>query len=163
MIESVRKKDLFTLIQPLLPKCHSLAMSLLPDDLQAQQLIVDSFTQCLLKEKSLWLDRDWDESDKKDQLHLRRLMLKSWIKVMVHLGMRRATQLQIRYEGVEQREFYQLDASTRVVAWLKYDQGWSISEIESTLGLKKFEVIEKVHNSRFILTGGLNRTQELQG
>lgn len=163
MIESVRKKDLFNLIQPLLPKCHSLAMSLLPDDLQAQQLIVDSFTQCLLKEKSLWLDRDWDESDKKDQLHLRRLMLKSWIKVMVHLGMRRATQLQIRYEGVEHREFYNLDASTRVVAWLKYDQGWGLSEIETTLGLKKFEVIEKIHNSRFILSGGLDRTQELRG
>ena len=162
MIHSVRKKDLFSLIQPLLPKCHSLAMSLLPDDLQAQQLIVDSYTQCLLKEKSLWLDRDWDESDKKDQIYLRKTMLKSWIKVMVDLGVRRAAQMQIRYEGSAYKEYYHLDPSTRAVAWLKFDQGWSIQEIESSLGLKRFEVIEKIHNSRFILSGGLNRPQELR-
>ena len=135
-------------------------MSLLPDDLQAQQLIVDSYTQCLLKEKNFWLDRDWDESDKKDQIYLRKMMLKSWVKIMVELGVRRASQMQIRYDGTEYKEYYHLDPTTRAVAWLKFDQSWTVPEIELALGLKRFEVIEKIHNSRFILAGGLSRAQE---
>ena len=153
IIYLVLKKDLFNLIQPLLPRCHSLAMCMLPDDLQAQQLVIDSFTQCLLKEKQTWLEREWDEDDKKMQMALRKQFLKSLMRAIVDLGTRRANQVTAPYEGQEFRQFYSMDARTRAVAWLRFQQGWSLEDIERALSMKRHEVIEKVHNARFLMMG----------
>ena len=149
----MRKKDLFTLIQPLLPRCHSLAYCLLPDDLQAQQLVIDAFTQCLLKEKHVWLTREWDDKDKKSQVQQRKTFLKSMIRCLVDLGVRRAAQISTPYEGQEFRQFYQMDPRTRAVAWLRFQQNWPLEEIERALSMKRYEVIEKVHNARFLMMG----------
>ncbi len=150
---SVLKKDLYTLIQPLLPRLHSLAMCLLPDDLQAQQLVIDSFTQILLKEKESWLTREWPLDDKKQQIGLRKTFMKSMVRALVDLGIKRTAQLHTVYEGSDFKQFYQMDTRTRAVAWLRFNQGWPLDEIERTLAMKRHEVIEKVHNARFILMG----------
>lgn len=128
-------------------------MCLLPDDLQAQQLVIDAFTQCLLREKEIWLTEDWDESDKKYQQILRKQFFRSLVRVIVDLGVRRSTQLTVSYEGKDYKQFYQMDAKTRAVAWLRFQQGQSLEEIERGLGMKHHEVIEKVHNARFLLMG----------
>ncbi len=128
-------------------------MCLLPDDLQAQQLVIDAFTQCLLKEKHQWLTRSWDEQDKKSQLQLRKLLMKNLVRSMVDLGVRRSVQLGVTRGPEDFKQFYQLDARTRAVAWLRFQQGWPLDEIERTLAMKRHEVIEKVHNARFLLMG----------
>jgi hypothetical protein len=153
IIYFVRKKDLFNLIQPLLSKCHALAFVIIPDDLQAQQLVIDAFTQTLLREKHSWLERAWDEQDKKQQINQRKLFLKLMFKALVTIGVRRAGQVNTVYEGVEFKNFFQLDARTRVVAWLRFQQNWSMEEIERALQMKRHEVIEKVHNARFLMMG----------
>lgn len=128
-------------------------MCLLPDDLQAQQLVIDAFTQSLLKEKQEWLAREWDERDKKAQLQLRKLALRSMVRTIVELGVRRAAQLGMGQALPDFKQFYQMDARTRAVAWLRFQQGWPLDEIERTLAMKRHEVIEKVHNARFLLMG----------
>jgi hypothetical protein len=153
IIMSVLKKDLYTLIQPLLPRLHSLAMCLIPDDLQAQQLVIDSFTQILLKEKESWLNREWPLDDKKQQIGLRKTFIKSMVRALVDLGIKRTAQLHTAYEGSDFKQFYQMDTRTRAVAWLRFNQSWPLDEIERTLAMKRHEVIEKVHNARFILMG----------
>ena len=153
----VRKKDLFGLIQPLLPRLHALAMCLLPDDLQAQQLVVDTFTLCMLKEKKSWLEKQWDEEDRKSQIHLRKQFMKSLVAHMVDLGAKRSLQLWAELPDVElvrqHPKFFQLETKARAIAWLRFGQSWSVEEIEKVLGLKRFEVIEKIHNARFLMLG----------
>jgi hypothetical protein len=128
-------------------------MCLLPDDLQAQQLVIDAFTQCLLKEKQTWLAREWSSEDKKSQMQMRKLFLKSMFRSMINLGLKRSTQIATPYEGREFKEFYHMDPLTRAVAWLRFQQGWPLDEIEKGLNLKRHQVIEKIHNSRFLLMG----------
>ena len=164
----VRKKDLFVLIQPLLPRLHSLAVCLLPDDLQAQQLVVDTLMLCLLKEKKIWREREWDEENAKIQLQLRKQFMKSMVTHMVDLGMKRSLQLWTTLPDVElvrqYPQFYQLETKARAVAWLRFGQNWSMDEIERVLQLKRYELVEKVHNARFLMLGQppvLPRTREV--
>lgn len=132
-------------------------MCLLPDDLQAEQLVVDALTLTLLKEKRTWLEREWDEADRKSHTHLRRQFMRSLVTRLVDLGIKRSAQLGVTLPDAEitrqHPQFFQLEPRTRAVAWLRFQQGWSMEEIERTLGLKRFELIEKVHNSRFLLMG----------
>jgi len=153
IIYFVRKKDFFNLIQPLLSRCHALAFVIIPDDLQAQQLVIDALTNCLLRDKHSWLEREWDEQDKKQQIHLRKMFLKQMFKAMVDIGVRRAGQMNTPYEGREFRNFFQLETRTRVVAWLRFQQSWTMEDIERALQMKRHEVIEKVHNARFLMMG----------
>lgn len=132
-------------------------MCLLPDDLQAQQLVVDTFTLCLLKEKNVWFDQKWDEEDRKSQIHLRKQFMKSLVAHMVDLGVKRSLQLWTELPDVElvrqYPKFFQLETKARAIAWLRFGQSWPVDEIEKVLGLKRFEVIEKIHNARFIMLG----------
>lgn len=80
-------------------------------------------------------------------------MLKSWIKSLVELGVKRSTHVMANYDGEDFKTFYHLDIKTRAVAWMKFQENWTIPEIEKCLDLKRFEVIEKIHNARFILMG----------
>ena len=130
-----------------------MAYCLLPDELQAQQLVIDAFTQTLLKEKQVWLTREWDDNDKKSQLQQRKAFLKTMVRCVVDLGVRRAAQISTPYEGHEFRQFYQMDPRTRAVAWLRFQQNWPLEDIERALGMKRYEVIEKVHNARFLMMG----------
>ncbi len=153
----MRKKDFTALIQPLLPRLHSLAICLLPDDLQAQQLVTDALTTCLLKEKRAWLEREYDPEDRRAQIHLRKLLMKSLVTIMVDLGARRAAQLRASLPDNpvvrDFPQFYRLDPKARAVAWMRLRQGWGMEEIERMAGLKRHEVVEKVHNARFLLMG----------
>lgn len=130
-------------------------MCLLPDDLQAQQLVVDTLMLCLLKEKKVWREREWDEEDRKLQMHLRKLFMKSMVSYMVDLGVKRSQQLWSTIPDSEMvreySQFYKLETRTRAVAWLRFGQGWAVDEIERTLGLKRFELVEKLHNARFLM------------
>lgn len=130
-------------------------MCLLPDDLQAQQLVVDTLMLCLLKEKKVWREREWDEEDRKLQMHLRKLFMKSMVTYMVDLGVKRSQQLWSTIPDSElvreYSQFYQLETRTRAVAWLRFGQSWPVDEIERTLGLKRFELVEKLHNARFLM------------
>lgn len=157
-IDAVRKKDFFALVQPLQPRIHSLAICLLPDDLQAQQLVIDAFTLCLLKEKNIWLMRDSEDmQDRRKLMIMRKQFLRSWIAALVDLGGKRAAHLQgsLPHSEVatEHPIFYSLELRTRAVAWLRFRQGWGMEEVMRTLGMKRYEVLEKIHNARFLLAG----------
>jgi hypothetical protein len=153
----VRKKDLFSLVQPLLPRFYSLSVALLPDDLQAQQLVVDAMTLCLLKHKDTWLERAWDVQDRKGHVLERKLFMKTYVRHLTDLATKRAAQLGPSLPDGElvqaHPQFYRFDVRTRAVGWLRFQQAWSVDEIGRTLGMPRHEVIEKLHNMRYLMLG----------
>ena len=63
----MKRKEFFQLLQPLTEKLYRLAWSLVPDDLQAEQLVIDSLNAYLLKEKKQILrSRSLEEMNNKD-------------------------------------------------------------------------------------------------
>ena len=132
-------------------------MALLPDELQAQQLVVDTMTLCLLKDKATWLEREWPETDRKLQVLERKLFMKTYVRRMVELAAKRVTQLGVSMPDTEvvaqYPQFYRLDVKARAVAWLRFQQGWSLDEVGRTLGMPRHELVEKIHNARYLMLG----------
>ncbi len=141
-------------------KLFRIAYNLIPDDLQAEQLVVDGFNAYLLKEKKNILRRTVDFDNKKETAALRRFFFKGILKYVGDIGIRRSAQLieQLKLTiPTEYRPFYSLDPRVRLVMCLRFDAKLSVEEIEEVLQLPRYAVIEKIHNGRFLLMNDLNK------
>ncbi|WP_408097406.1 hypothetical protein ACJVC5_00430 [Peredibacter sp. HCB2-198] len=160
----MKRKDFYQLIQPLTDKLYRVAFALIPDDLQAEQLVIDGMNAFLLKERNSIMFRDVNLENKKETLILRRHYYKGILRFLVDIGTRRAIQLneQMRItRPPEYNSFYSLDPKVRVVMSLRYDSQFTVEEIEDILFIPRFEIIEKIHNGRFLLLNDLNKGANL--
>jgi hypothetical protein len=160
----MKRKDFYVLMTPLIEKLYRYAFTLIPDDLQSEQLVIDSLNAYLIKERKNILRREVDMTSKKDLQLLRRFYFKGILNHMCEIGTRRSTQLieQLRVGlSKEYSAYYSLDAKVRFVMALRYDALFSVEEIEDILQLPRYEVIEKIHNGRFLLLNDLNKGMSL--
>jgi hypothetical protein len=155
----MKRKDLLQVTGPLADKLYRFAFMLIPDDLQAEQLVIDGFNAFLLRERKSILRKELDLENKKDVLLQRRQLFKGILRSMGEIGIRRALQLseQMRLTKPEEFElFFSLDPKVRFVTALRYEAQFTVEEIGEILQVPRFEVIEKIHNGRFLLMNKLN-------
>ena len=156
----MKRKEFYQLTLPLLDKLYHFAFALIPDDLQAEQLVIDSLNAYLIKEKKNILRRELDLTSKKETLILRRSVYKGILKYMCDIGVRRSVQLleQMKVSRPGDYEaFYNLEPRVRFVISLRYEAQFSVEEIEEIVQMPRYEVIEKIHNGRFLLLNDLNK------
>jgi hypothetical protein len=156
----MKRKDFYQLLAPLTDKLYRFGFTLIPDDLQAEQLVIDSFNAYLLKERKTLLKKDVDLTNKKESQYLRRIHFKGILRHMCEIGARRSVQLidQLRLSLPEgYSPYYSLEPKIRFVMSLRYDAQFSVEEIEEIVQMPRFEVIEKIHNGRFLLMSNLNK------
>jgi DNA-directed RNA polymerase specialized sigma24 family protein len=156
----MKRKDFFELVAPLTDRLYRFAYVLIPDDLQAEQLVIDSFNAYLLKERKRLLKKEIDLSNKKDAQFFRRSHFKGILKYMCEIGSRRSVQLadQLKLSLPEgYTAFFGLEPRIRFVMSLRYDAQFSVEEIEEIVQIPRYEVIEKIHNGRFLLVNNLNK------
>ncbi|MES2527485.1 MAG: hypothetical protein V4598_10375 [Bdellovibrionota bacterium] len=155
----MKRTEFFQLVQPLTEKLYSMAFALVPDDLQAEQLVIDSMNAFLLKEKKSVLIKMVDLESKKNVQLLRRTYYKSLLRYMCDIGVRRSNQMgeaSLAVAVEEFQPFFALDAKVRFVMKLRFENQFTVEEIEEIAQLPKYEVIEKLHNGRFLLLNDLN-------
>jgi DNA-directed RNA polymerase specialized sigma24 family protein len=160
----MKRKDFYLAVQPLTEKLYRFAYTLIPDDLQAEQLVIDGVNAYLLKERKNLLKKDLDLNNKKEILLFRRATFKGILRYMCDIGIRRSTQLNEQMKlgrPEEYAAFYTLDPKVRVVFGLRYDSQFTVEEIEEILHIPRYEVIEKIHNGRFLLLNDLNQGMTL--
>lgn len=156
----MKRRDFYLLLQPLNEKFYRLAHTLIPDDLQAEQLVIDALNGYMLKEKKSILNRDFEIEQKREAQVLRRQIFKGVLRIMCDIGLRRATQLNDQMKLSKPREFktfYALEPKVRMVITLRYDHMFTVEDIEDIMQMPRFEVIEKVHNGRFLLMNELGK------
>lgn len=156
----MKRKDFYQLALPLTDKLYRFAYTLIPDDLQAEQLVIDSINAFLLKEKKSILNRAIDMTSKKETQLIRRVYFKSILKYLCDIGVRRSVQLSEQMKVLRPKEFapfYALEPKVRFVISLRYEAQFSVEEIEEIVQLPRYEVIEKIHNGRFLLLNDLNK------
>ncbi len=156
----MKRKDFYQLSLPLTEKLYRFAYTLIPDDLQAEQLVIDSINAYLLKEKKSIMKREVNIESKKDTQILRRTYFKSILKYLCEIGVRRSVQLSEQMKVLRPKEFapfYSLDPKVRFVISLRYEAQFSVEEIEEIVQMPRYEVIEKIHNGRFLLLNDLNK------
>ena len=137
-----------------------MAYALVPDDLQAEQLVIDAMNAFLLKEKKGVLLKDVDLASKKNSQLIRRNYYKSILRYMGEIGVRRSSQMgehSIAVDPEDFRAFFNLEPRVRFVMKLRFEGQFTVEEIEEITSLPKYEVIEKLHNGRFLLLNDLNR------
>jgi DNA-directed RNA polymerase specialized sigma24 family protein len=152
----MKRKDFFQLLQPLTEKLYRMAYSIIPDDLQAEQLVIDALNAYLIKEKkSILAARDLETLTKKDIQVRRRFYFKGIIRYMGEIGLRRSVQLKLK-KSTDFQSFYQLEPKVRLTLSLRYDFQFTAEEIEDITGMPRYEVIEKLHNGRYLLLNDIN-------
>lgn len=157
----MKRKDFYQLLQPLTDKLYRMASNLIPDDLQAEQLVIDSLNAYLIKEKSkIIAAREFNALSKKDVQLQRRFYFKGLLKYMSEIGVRRSTQLTDQLSlsrPANFQSFYGLAPKVRLIISLRYDFQFTVEEIEDITGMPRYEVIEKLHNGRFLLLNDFNQ------
>lgn len=155
----MNRSEFFQLVQPFTIKLYRFAFALLPDDLQSEQLVIDGMNAFLLKEKKRILKREVDFTRSKELQLLRRSYFKALLRTMGEIGIRRAQQLseQMKISRPANYEtFFSLDPKIRFAIKLRYEAQFKVEEIEDILQIPRYEVIEKLHNGRFLLMANLN-------
>jgi len=136
-------------------KLYRVANNLIPDDLQAEQLVIDSLNAYLIKEKKkIMAAREFESLSKKDLQLQRRFHFKGILHYMCEIGVRRSSQLvgQMKFSRPSDFQlFYALEPNIRLVISLRYDFKFTVEEIIEITGMPHYEVIEKLHNGRFLL------------
>lgn len=156
----MKRKDFFQLVQPLTPKLYRFAHAMIPDDLQAEQLVIDGFNAFLLNEQKEIMKKEIDLEDKKDFQIIGRKYFKGILAHIASIGIRRSGQLSHQTRvGVPEsyKSFFALEPRIRAATYLRYIAQLSVDEIEDVLQIPRFEVIEKLHNGRFLLLNDLNK------
>jgi hypothetical protein len=157
----MKRKDFYQLVLPITDKLYRMAFRLIPDDLQAEQLVVDSLNAYLIKEKKkIIAASEYELLSKKDIQILRRLYFKGILRYMGEIGCRRSSQLvdQTKFnQPSDFQSFYGLAPKVRLVISLRYDFQFTVDEIEDIASMPRYEVIEKLHNGRFLLLNDFNQ------
>jgi hypothetical protein len=156
----MKRKEFYALTLPLTDKLYRFAFTLIPDDLQAEQLVIDSLNAFLIKERKSIMKKEVDLNSKKETQILRRIFFKGLLRYMGDIGARRSVQLieQMKVERPEEfSAFYSLEPKVRFVISLRYEGQFTVEEIEEIVQIPRYEVIEKIHNGRFLLLNDLNR------
>ena len=135
-------------IQKIIPELFSFGFALIPDDLQAGQLVIDALASvsALNKEKLVEI------TDAKDD-ELRKIFLseikREIYRNMFQIGKRRCDQLrELCQEKNKFQTFYKLSVSKRAILFLKQKAHLSFSEIEFITGIERLEIISRLHVSR---------------
>lgn len=155
----MKRNEFYQLVSPLTDRLYRAAYALLPDDLQAEQLVIDGLNAYLLKEGKSIRKREVDLTSKKDVQIVGRIFFKGILRHVSDIGIRRAIQLseQMRLtRPSEYSTFYNLEPKVRLVMSLRYEAQFTVEEIEDVMQMPRFEVIEKIHNGRFLMMNNLN-------
>ena len=140
----MKKSDFTLLTNSQLSKLYSFAYAIIPDELQAEQIIIDAYSVFLVREKKFIEGLEYDLKSKLAKTKIKKFIYTNMIGDIFKLGVKRATQLKESTGSPDEFEkFYQLDPTSRAVVYLKEVAKLKYKEIENIVGVEKFLLIEK--------------------
>lgn len=145
----MNKVDFEPFLTTQLSKLFSFAFSLIPEELQAEQLVIDAYSVFAVREKDTIEDFDLDLEDVKDRAIIKRFITLHMLAEIYELGVKKSAHFKNSLvPPVGKEAFYSLDVSQRAVLFLSDSLDFSVDEIAETLNWKKFQVLERLYNSR---------------
>ena len=148
--------ELEKFIQNLSTELYSFAFILIPDDLQATQLMIDSVSAFIIKNKYLvekWKGASGTEITSHSQdikIHL--------YKAMYDLSKKRYGQLRLSFKDIEDKSgFFSLEFDDKAVLFLKERSEFSQELIEFILGKSRGEILAHLYSARISMVGKLPR------
>lgn len=143
----MKSEELQKYIQNLSPELYSFAYVLIPDDLQASQLMIDGVQAFLIQKKAL-VEKMSSSKNKilKNLLEETRLNL---LKIVYQLARKRYQQLKISLADVEGNGgFFSLDFDEKSILYLKEKGQFDLDQIEFLTSASRTEVLSYLYSAR---------------
>ncbi|MBC7537826.1 MAG: hypothetical protein H7281_03335 [Bacteriovorax sp.] len=147
----MKTEELQKYIQNLSPELYSFAYVLIPDDLQASQLMIDCVQSFLIQKKVL-VEKMGLTKNKivKNLLEETKLNLK---KIVYELSRKRYQQLKISLSDVEANGgFFSLDFDEKAILYLKEKAALDLDRIEFITSNTRSEVLAHLYSARIKMT-----------
>lgn len=144
-------EELQKYIQNLSPELYSFAYVLIPDDLQASQLMIDCVQSFLIQKKAL-IDKMSQTKVKapKNLLEESKLHL---LNIVFDLSRKRYQQLRMSFKDVEQSGgFFALEFDEKAVLYLKDKAAFDLDKIEFVCSKTRSEVLSHLYAARIKMT-----------
>jgi hypothetical protein len=154
----MKTEELQKYIQNLSPELYSFAYVLIPDDLQASQLMIDC-VQSFLIQKKLLIEKMGKTKNKivKNLLEETKLNL---LKIVYELSRKRYKQLKMSLTDVEGNGgFLSLDFDEKAMLYLKEKSGFDLDQIEFIASSTRSEVLSYLYSARIKMTVLTSKTQ----
>ena len=146
-----KSEELQKYIQNLSPELYSFAYVLIPDDLQASQLMIDCVQSFLIQKKTL-VEKMGLTKNKivKNLLEETKLNL---IKIVYELSRKRYQQLKMSLAEVEGNGgFFSLDFDEKAILYLKEKSGFDLDLIEFITSTTSSEALSHLYSARIKMT-----------
>ena len=147
----MKTEELQKFIQNLSPELYSFAYVLIPDDLQASQLMIDCVQSFLIQKKPLVekmaLTKNKIVRNLLDEtkLHL--------LKIVYELSKKRYQQLKMSFSDVEQNGgFFSLEFDEKAMLYLKEKAGLELDQIEFIACGSRAEILSHLYSARIKMT-----------
>lgn len=147
----MKTDELQKFIQNLSPDLYSFAYVLIPDDLQASQLMIDCVQSYLVQKRPL-IERMALSKNKivrnlldETKAHL--------FKTIFELSKKRYQQLKMSFSEVEQNGgFFALELEEKAVLYLKEKASMDLDQIEFITGVTRGELLARLYSARIKMT-----------
>lgn len=139
-------------IQNLSTDLYSFAFILIPDDLQATQLMIDSVSAFIIQKGAL-IDK-WKTSSESELLQNSEEIKLYLYKSMYELSKKRYHQLKTSLKNVEDNSgFFSLEFEDKAVLFLQERSEFPLDAIEFIVGKSKTEVLAHLYSARINMVG----------
>lgn len=149
----MRAQDLDFILEHIVDNLYGFAQSLIEDELICEQIVLDSYSAYILKNKKELASLELDQKSKSHRRELKKTLLFDLYTDVFQMAKTKIGGL-IKSKTVN-GAFFSLAVLERAVMYLKEVQGLSIEEIQTIFSLQRHEVLECLHNSRHKLLGEL--------
>lgn len=154
--------ELEKFIQNLSTDLYSFAYILIPDDLQATQLMIDSVSAFMIKNKIL-IEKWKSASESEVMGHSSDISIHLY-KSLYDLSKKRYNQLRLSFKDIEDKSgFYSLEFDDKAALFLQERTDYSLELIEFLLGKTRGEVLAHLYSARMTMVSKLpSRSQREQ-
>ena len=147
----MKTEELQKYIQNLSPELYSFAYVLIPDDLQASQLMIDC-VQAFLIQKKILVEK-MGLTKNKIVLNLLEETKLNLIKIVYELSRKRYKQLKISLSDIEESGgFFSLDFDEKAILFLKEKAQIELAQIEYITSMTKSEILSYLYSARIKMT-----------
>ena len=147
----MKTEELQKYIQNLSPELYSFAYALIPDDLQASQLMIDCVQVFLIQKKTLVEKMGLTKN--KIVLNLFEETKLNLIKIVYELSRKRYGQLKISLSDVEESGgFFSLDFDEKAILFLKEKTHVDLVQIEYITSMTNSEILSYLYSARIKMT-----------
>ena len=158
MTKTMKNSALETFIQKKSATLYSFAFVLIPDDLQASQLMIDAVARLLIQKKSSITH--WSELIEKQE-EIQNEVILNLLSATYEIARRRYGQLKISLQSElrNNEDFYLLELEAKASLYLKERQKLEMNEIEFVTNMSKHEIVAHLYSARLKLYKDLELKQ----